>query len=188
MRHRPALVLAAPAGVLGGHAIGYLAAPGPAAADALHHGYLALVLAVWMLWPGRRGVEDADGLTEMAPSPPRPGPTRTGPLGPLVVAQWVLFTGQEAVEHALAGHGPAAAFHSPALWFGLAAQVVTALAVVLLLRASAVTGARLLSLLAPRLPAVLPLALRVPARPSGRPSTSPAASCPSRGPPAARFA
>lgn len=202
MRHRPALVLAAPAGVLGGHAIGYLVAPGPAGAAAVHHGYLALVLSaavplavIALTWSVVRGASPAhpgrpgpSRPKPSRPSPTRPGPTRTGPLGPLVVAQWVLFTGQEAVEHALAGHGPAAAFHSPALWFGLAAQVVTALAVVLLLRASAVTGARLLSLLAPRLPAVLPLALRVPARPSGRPSTSPAASCPSRGPPAARFA
>ncbi|MEA2687059.1 MAG: hypothetical protein QOE93_2254 [Actinomycetota bacterium] len=182
MRLRPALVLAAPVGVLGGHAIGYLAAPGPAGAAAVHHGYLALAsgialpLAVAAMgWAAVAGRGPADRH-------------RSVPVGPLLLAQWMLFTGQEVVEHALAGHGPAAALQSPALWFGLAAQVVTAAAAIAVLRASAAAGSRLLALPRPGSPISL---ARVRWRPAGTarpPSRSVVTSCPSRGPPPARLA
>lgn len=187
MRLRPALLLAAPAGVLGGHAIGYLAAPGPAGSEALHHGYLALVLAValplavlgaaWAATEGAVGPAGGGGIG-----------VRSVPVAPLLVAQWVLFTGQEVAEHTLSGHGPAAALQSQALWWGLAAQVVTALAILLLVRASAAAGARLLALAGRSLPVVLAL---VSWRPPGgtRPATSsPVAANSARGPPPARFA
>src|SRR5205085_10507181 len=88
MRLRPALVLAAPAGVLVGHAIGYLAAPGPTGAAALHHGYLALAFSVAVPlavmasgWAATTGAAaDARGAT---PS------DRALPLGPLLLAQWM---------------------------------------------------------------------------------------------------
>lgn len=187
MRLRPALLLAAPVGVLGGHAIGYLAAPGPAAAGALHHGYLALVLAIAVplavlavAWAATAGAASGGGA---AMAPPRPLP-----VGPLLLAQWVLFTSQEVAEHTLAGHGPVAALQSRALWWGLAAQVVTALAVVVLLRASAATGARVAALAGPGHAVVL---RRTPWRPA--PGSVPrlvavTASCSARAPPAVRFA
>ena len=186
MRLRPALLLAAPAGVLGGHAIGYLAAPEPAGGGAVHHGYLSLALALSVplavmavAWAATIGASGSRAV----PRPPRPVP-----LGPLLVAQWVLFTGQEAAEHAVSGHGLAAALHSPALWWGLAAQVVTAAAILVLLRASAATGALLVALLG----GVRPMALRRlpwhPDRPWFRPPPSPAALRSARGPPAVCFA
>jgi hypothetical protein len=100
----------------------------------------------------------------------------------------VLFTGQEIAEHTLAGHGPAAALHSPALWWGLAAQVVTALVVVVVLRASAATGARLVTLSGSGHAVVLrrarwrPSPLAIPLSPSL------AAPCSARAPPRVRFA
>ena len=186
MRLRPALILAAPAGVLVGHGIGYLAAPGPAGAAAVHHGYLALAFAVAVPlavmavgWAATAGASCSVAAVRSA---------RAVPVGPLLLAQWALFTAQEMVEHAAAGHGAAAALHSPALWCGLAAQVVTAVAVVALLRASAATGARLV-LAHGGTPLVV--AGSRPCRPP-RPSTSLRSSlvvaCPSRGPPPARFA
>lgn len=185
MRLRPALVLAAPAGVLGGHAIGYLAAPGPAPAAAVHHGYLALVLAVavplavlavaWAATAGAGAVRET------------PARDRGVALGPLLVAQWVLFAGQEVVEHVAVGHGAGAALASPALWCGLAAQVLTALAVVVLLRASAATGARLVALAVGGPWLLLPLVPWRPRQPSWSYLSSPAVVSPSRGPPATRF-
>jgi hypothetical protein len=186
MRLRPALLMAAPVGVLGGHAIGYVAAPGAAAADALHHGYLALALALAVplavlavAWAATAGA--SAGGRPVAPSRPLP-------VGPLLLAQWVLFTGQEVAEHTLAGHGPVAALHSPALWWGLAAQVATALAAVVLLRASAATGARLATLTWARPAVVL---RRTPWRPAPRsipPSLAVVSSRSARAPPAVRFA
>jgi len=190
MRLRPALLLAAPAGVLGGHAIGYLATPGPAGSEALHHGYLALVLAVALplavlgvAWAATEGaVGRACGGAD------RPRPVRPAPVGALLAAQWVLFTGQEVVEHALSGHGPVAALQSRALWWGLAAQVVTALAILLLLRASAAAGARLLGLSGRGVAELLALPSRRPP-PGTRPtSSSLVAATSARGPPPARFA
>jgi len=189
MRLRPALLMAAPVGVLGGHAIGYVAAPGPAAADALHHGYLALVLAIAvplavtaMAWAATVGASaNGRGRGPLAPS-------RALPVGPLLLAQWVLFTGQEVAEHTLAGHGPVAALPSPALWWGLAAQVVTALAAVVLLRASAATGARLALLTWVRPAVVL---RRAPWRPAPRsipPSLAVAVTRSARAPPVVRCA
>ncbi|MEA2974111.1 MAG: hypothetical protein QOG82_2569 [Actinomycetota bacterium] len=183
MRLRPALILAAPAGVLVGHAIGYLAAPGPAGAAAVHHGYLALVLAVAVPL-GVMAVGWA--ATAGAVSDPRRGPVhRAVPVGPLLLAQWLLFTAQEMVEHAVAGHGAGAALQSPALWCGLAAQIVTAVAVVAIIRASAATGARLVLIFGGP-PLVVPRLLRwFRPRPSVSPQLSLVVACPSRGPPPA---
>lgn len=185
MRLRPALILAAPAGVLGGHAIGYLVAPEPAGQAAVHHGYLALALAVAVPlavlavgWATTSGVAGRRRFTRMRPVP----------VGPLVLAQWMLFTGQEVVEHAAAGHGAGAAFHSPALWCGLAAQVLTAAAVAVLLGASAASGSRLVVLLGRSgTPVLLPAVLWRPALRLLPRSLCVAAASPSRGPPAVRF-
>lgn len=180
MRLRPALLLAAPAGVVGGHAIGYLVAPGGSSGGAaVHHGYLALVVAVavplavaaaaWAATGARRAAADVS-------------------LGPLLLAQWVLFAGQEVAEHAAAGHGAAAVVDSPALWCGLAAQVLTAGAAVVILRASAAAGARLIDLSRGGLPIVLPRLRWQPSAASWSTPSSPAAPSPPRGPPATRFA
>ncbi len=188
MRLRPALILAAPAGVLGGHAIGYLAAPGPAGVAAVHHGYLALALAIAVplavLAVGWAVTAGAAGTGTVAAASRRGAVS----VGPLLLGQWTLFVGQEVVEHAATGHGAAAVLHSPALWCGLAAQVVTALAVVVLVRASAGTGARLVSRFGGRLLWVLPLFFWLVPRPPRRPPLSLVVVSPSRGPPAARFA
>ncbi len=123
------------------------------------------------------------GGSRAVPRPPRPVP-----LGPLLVAQWVLFTGQEAAEHAVSGHGLSAVLHSPALWWGLAAQVVTAAAIFVLLRASAATGALLVAVLGSGRPMALRRLPWRPDRPGCRPPPSSAAPRSARGPPAVRFA
>lgn len=132
------VVLVAPAGVVAGHGLGYLLAGADApGSHAVDHRYLPVAVSVAvplvvgaLLWaaahPGRTG---------------RAGHRRQVPLGPLVAAQWILFTGQELVEHAAAGHA-AGLLHSRALWWGLGAQVVVAAASALLLSASALVGAR----------------------------------------------
>ena len=135
---RTAVLLAAPAGVLAGHTLGYLAADPHAVEHAYLGGAFAVVgpLAVAaMLWTALAGARSRSGR----------GPVRPLPLGPLLAAQWILFAGQEMTEHALAGHGPAEALRSPAVWLGVAAQAVVALALALLLRAAGVAGARLLA-------------------------------------------
>ena len=133
---RTAVLLAAPAGVLAGHGLGYLGGD-PHAVD---HAYLGGAVAVVgplavaaLLWAAVVGSRSGRA------------PVRPLPVGPLLAAQWILFAGQEMTEHALAGHGPAEALRSPAVWLGGAAQAVVALALALLLRAAGVAGARLLT-------------------------------------------
>ena len=172
---RVAVALAAPAGVLAGHAVGYLAGDAHSGGHAVDHAYLSGAAAVVgplavaaLVWAGLSGA--------------RPG-ARSLPFGPLLAAQWALFFGQEMIEHALAGHGPLAALESPAVWLGLAAQVVVALALAVLLHAAGATAARALAFLA-RL-----LAPRTVAGGWARPAAWPAPSClcrlrpASRGPP-----
>jgi hypothetical protein len=136
---RVTIALAAPAGVLAGHALGYLAGGPHAGGHAVDHSYLTVAAAGFsplavaaLLWAAMSGT--------------RPG-SRV-PVGALLAAQWALFAGQEMAEHALAGHGPAEALRSPAVWLGLGAQVLVALALALLLRVAGVTGARVLASLA----------------------------------------
>ena len=107
------IALAAPAGVLVGDALGYLAGGPPL------------------------------GRPRRRPLLPRRRRAGFGPLA--VAAQWALFAGQEMVEQTLAGHGPAEALRSPAMWLGLGAQALVALALVVLLRAAGITGARVLA-------------------------------------------
>ena len=136
---RVAVVLAAPTGVLAGHALGYTAA-GPHA-GAVDHSYLGTAAAVvgplavaavlWAVATGGRS-RSRSGLRPL-------------PLGPLLAAQWAMFAGQEMVEHALAGHGPADALASPAVWLGLGAQAVVALGLAVLLKAAGLAGARLVA-------------------------------------------
>ncbi len=130
MRLRPALALLAPSGVLAGHAVGHLIAPADGG-HAVDHGYLGVAVAMAaplallaLAWVGARGREVS----------------RPVPLGALLAAQLLLFGGQEAIEHVAAGHGAGAFLGSPAVWVGLAAQVVTALVLVLLLRVTATAG------------------------------------------------
>ena len=133
---RVTVAMAAPAGVLVGHALGYLAG-GPHAGDyPVDHSYLTAAAAGF-------GPLAVAALLWAAMSGTRAG-TRV-PVGALLAAQWALFGGQEMAEHALAGHGPAEALRSPAMWLGLGAQALVALALALLLRAAMVTGARVLA-------------------------------------------
>lgn len=137
-------LLVAPAGVLAGHAGGYfLAGSGHAGVHPVDHGYLPTAAAVAippvvaaLLWSsvgaGRHPGCSAAG--------------RAGSLRFLVAAQWVLFVGQELIEHAAAGH-PAAVVASPALWLGLVSQVAVAASAVLLLSAASWVGGRVVTVL-----------------------------------------
>ena len=173
---RAAVALAAPAGVLAGHAVGYLPGDPHSAGHAVDHSYLAgaaavagpLVVAA-MLWAALGGAR---------------GRSRPPAVGPLLVAQSALFTGQEMVEHTLAGHGAGEALRSPAVWTGLAAQALVALALALLLGAATAAGARAV--------ATLSRGSSLPAGPAGwfrpgspwRPPGAVAAALPARSPPA----
>ena len=111
-----------------------------------------------------------------------PGLCRSAPCWPHRV---LLFGGQEAIEHVAAGHGAGAFLGSPAVWVGLAAQVVTALLLVLLLRASATAGARLAAVVATRaIVPGLPVSGRCHAAPSLPLRSRLVAAVASRGPPA----
>lgn len=176
MRLRPALALVAPSGVLAGHAVGHLIAPGHGG-HAVDHGYLGPAVAV--------AAPLALVALALAGATGRHASRRRPPLGALLVAQMLLFGGQEAVEHAAAGHGAGAFLGSPAVWIGLAAQVVTALALVLLLRASAVAGARLAAVVATRATVPgLPVSGRCRAAPSVPLRSRLVTAVASRGPPA----
>jgi len=135
-RARMAVALAAPAGVLGGHAIGYLAGGAHARSHAVDHSYLGVVATL------ATPLVVAAVLVAAAGGRSRPRPV---PVTALLAAQWILFAGQEMAEHALAGHGAAGALASPAVWVGLAAQGLTALALAVLLRVAALTGQRALA-------------------------------------------
>ncbi len=183
MRLRPALALLAPAGVVAGHAFGHLVAPGHAG-NAVDHGYLGLAAVaagplalVALAWAGARGRQTAQGETAQRAA-------RPVPLGALLAAQCLLFGGQEAIEHAVAGHGPADVLASGALWAGLAAQVATALVLVLLVRAATTTGARLAGVVAAR-PVIpgLPVSGRCHAAGPAPLRSRPVTSVASRGPP-----
>ena len=181
MRLRPALVLAAPIGVLAGHALGHLVAPGDAGAHPVDHRYLTTAAVVAgalallaVAWAGARG-RDA---------------SRPVPVGALLAAQCVLFGSQEALEHALAGNGPAAYLQSPSLWLGMVAQVATALALVLALRVAVSAGARLAAAVpirtgVPGLPVTGPCVAALRWQPLAPGQHTP---CLSRGPPALRTA
>ena len=136
-------LLVAPAGVLVGHAGGYfLAGSGHTGAHPVDHGYLPTAavaippVVAALLW-------SAVGAGR---HPGRSAAGRAGSLRFLVAAQWVLFVGQELVEHAAAGH-PAAVVASPALWLGLVSQVAVAAAAVLLLSAASWVGRRVVTVL-----------------------------------------
>lgn len=134
-------VLLAPAGVLAGHALGYLlAGSGHTGAHAVDHGYLptaaavavpaVLAAVVWTVL----GADRREG----------PGMARGCSLRFLVVAQWTLFVGQELVEHAATGDA-ARVVASPALWLGLVSQVAVAAAAMLFLSAASWVGGRVVA-------------------------------------------
>ncbi|HEV3402614.1 MAG TPA: hypothetical protein VG078_12395 [Acidimicrobiales bacterium] len=136
-------VLVVPAAVLAGHWLGYvLVGSGHGGSHALHHGYLPAVALV-ALPPSVAAV-----LLAVVGSGARGGDRRDGatPVAFLVGAQWTLFVGQELVEHALAGDA-LGVVASPALWLGLAAQVVVAAAAGVVLGAASWAGARAVALL-----------------------------------------
>ncbi len=185
MRLRPALALLAPSGVLAGHAVGHLIAPGNGG-HSVDHGYLGLAAAmaaplalVALVCAGARGSQPGAGGRKVS--------RRPVPVGALLVAQSLLFAGQEAIEHVAAGHGVIAVLGSPAVWVGLAAQVVTAVLLVLLLRASATAGARLAAAVATRaMVPGLPVTGKCRAAPEVPMRSRLVAAVASRGPPALR--
>ena len=141
-------VLVAPAGVMAGHALGYLlAGRGHAGHHAVDHGYLPAAASVavalflgTLLW----------NFARVRSSGPRTSPWGSPASGPpvrlMVCAQWVLFVGQELVEHAAAGDA-VAVIQSPALWLGLVSQVAVATAAILLLSAADWAGGRVVDIL-----------------------------------------
>ena len=181
VRSTPA-VLVVPAAVLAGHWLGYLlVGSAHGGSHALHHGYLpavalvavppsvaALLLAA--VGRGGGGRDRRDGAASVAF---------------LVGAQWTLFVAQELLEHALAGDA-LGVVASPALWLGLAAQVVVAVAAGLVLGAASWAGARAVALLG-GVPRWLPPAGGWPTVPVRPPLTGAlAAPASSRGPPRRR--
>lgn len=133
---RPYGFLAVPFGVLVGHLVGYrLAHPGVSSRDAAlgsTHGYLgvstwvALALAVVALgWAAREGARgQRSGFTAAT----------------LLRAQALSFVALEVLERIGSTNPIGDAAHEPGVWFGLAVQVVLALAASSLLRASATIG------------------------------------------------
>ena len=177
---RTAVALAAPAGVVAGHAVGYLAADPHSGSPAVDHSYLAgapslcapLVVAA-LLWAATAGAGSC---------------RRSLVAGPLLAAQWALFVGQELVEHTLAGHGPGAALQSPAVWIGVAAQALVAVALALLLRTAAVAGARVTTSLSTLATGLEPPATPARPRSAWRPSFAVTAAPSGRGPPSSLLA
>jgi hypothetical protein len=119
-----------PAGALAGHAAAYAAAGSHAHAEP-GHGYLTAVAAMAvplavaaLVWHACQGA-----TRERRPS-----------LGPLLVAQPLLFLGQEGLEHLLTGHGVAWLAQSPAVRVGVVAQVVVAAMTLLLVQAARAAG------------------------------------------------
>ncbi|HEX2192345.1 MAG TPA: hypothetical protein VHH09_04060 [Acidimicrobiales bacterium] len=119
-----------PAGALAGHAIGYAAAGGHAHSG-VGHGYLAALTAVAVpLALATLGWQAYRGATR----------GRRPALGPLVVAQPLLFLLQESLEHLVAGHGIGSVAASPAVVAGVLAQAIVAGLVLLFVRAAWATG------------------------------------------------
>ena len=130
VRDRLAVAFLIPASALAAHAAAYGLAE-PHGHDAPGHGYLAAVAAVAvplavaaLVWHACQGASRG----------------RRPALGPLLVAQPLLFLGQEGLEHLLAGHGMAAVIQSPAVRVGVVAQAVVAGMTLLLVRAARATG------------------------------------------------
>ena len=121
-----------PAGALVGHAAAYgLVGRHSHAHAGPGHGYLAAAAAVAvplalaaLVWHACQGAS----------------PGRRPSLGPLLVAQPLLFLAQEGLEHLVAGHSVAALVQSPTVPAGLAAQAVVAGMTLLLVRAARATG------------------------------------------------
>ncbi len=172
---RVAVAVAAPSGVIAGHAIGYLAGDPHSGAHAVDHSYLqpmaALatpLLVAALAWAAVSGARSR---------------VRPLPVTALLGAQWTLFAGQEMVEHTLAGHGPAGALGSPAVWLGLAAQALTAVALVVLLRVAALAGHRAAASPPRSALALAPVTGRAGPRSARVPRAAVAAAVPARGPP-----
>jgi hypothetical protein len=125
-RRRLMIALLVPVGVWLGHALAYALVGVPAAEAAHRHGYLgmaptltvpsALVAVAW--WAaGRRGRR-----------------ARLPGALPLAAVQLALFLVQEAVEQVAATGNPLALLSAPVLWWGLGAQALVAVLLVLLVR------------------------------------------------------
>lgn len=132
MRDRLGVALLIPAGALAGHAAAYgIAGPhGPGHADP-GHGYLATVVAVAvplalvaLVWHACQGATGG----------------RRPSLGLPLLAQPLVFLGQEGLEHLLAGHGMASFAGSPAVRVGVLAQAVVAGLTLLLVHGARATG------------------------------------------------
>jgi hypothetical protein len=140
-RDRLGVAFLIPAGALAGHAVAYsLAGPDAHAHAVPAHGYLMSLAAIAiplafaaLVWHACQGATRPP-LRSGAAGRRRPS------LGPLLVAQPLLFLGQEGLEHLLAGHGMASLAHSPAVRVGVVAQAVVAGITLLLVRAARVTG------------------------------------------------
>ena len=138
---RLAVAFLIPAGALAGHAAAYGLVGSHAHAHAHGepgHAYLAAVAAVAvplalaaLVWHACQGASRGRGPT----------------LGPLLVAQPLLFLGQEGLEHLLSGYGIASLARSPAVRVGLAAQIIVAAMTLLLVRAARATGRAVLATL-----------------------------------------
>lgn len=173
---------------MAGHALGYLlAGRGHGSHHAVDHGYLPAAASVAVaLFLGTLLWKFASARRYGARrSPWRSPPTSGPPVRLMVCAQWMMFVGQELVEHAAAGNA-VAVIQSPALWLGLVSQVAVATAAILLLAAADWAGGRVVDILVShptRVPSPRAWPLPADLLPDGRLLFSTATS---RGPPLSR--
>ena len=127
-RARSAVYVVATFGALLGHALGYLFAHPDAHARAhalAAHGYMGVAAALAL-----PAFAAAIAWILVAPR----GDRRSVRPASVAAVQVAVFVGQEILERAVVGHGPAAAVAEPALWWGVVAQVAVGLALGAVLR------------------------------------------------------
>lgn len=169
MASRVLTALLVPAGVVLGHLGGYALAGGSGGVDHSHLGELLLLAAVLggagLLWAALAG-RNPDGAARATSGGVAPTPRlgrASGDLrargGLLVAAQLAVYTAVEVGERVAAGLEAPAAVGEPAVWAGLACQVVAAGLLVAAVRWVPILAAALLP------PPLCPRGARAPAPP-----------------------
>lgn len=177
------LLLIAPAGMLAGHAVGYLVAPSHLHASGLSDAHTHVPALATVAVPVAIVALLAISLRE----PRRP---RLRALWWLVGLQAAAYVGMELTERAAAGLDVAAGAHDPAVLAGLAAQLLVASAIVVLEHVARRLGKGLFDPLGRRRPATVTGRLaRLLTATSHQPDRQATwRTCPRRGPPTALLA
>jgi hypothetical protein len=183
---RSTSLLLVPGGLAAGHAFGYFVAglgDRAPAGEAIGHGYLGVLLRVAVpLAAAALGLEVAGGARRAEGTAPARALSGAAFAAQLVALYLVI----EVAEHAWVGIGPADALAESSTRWGVAGQLLVALAAVLLVR-GAHTAGRLVAVAATsRPPGPVPAAprrLRRPVATIGVPRDAAAGRAPPRGPP-----